>query len=100
MFEIAQKLIAENRVDPNAADASRRKALESLDMDHVRKLADEPHRQALLRQVLNFFPTLTPAGMLNELQIEEKRERRRLLLSLLEVHGEAARPLSFQRLQI
>jgi hypothetical protein len=99
MFAVAERLITENRVDPNSVDASRRKALESIDFENIRKTSEDPATHALLRKILSFFPTLTPAGILNELQIEEKRERRRLLLSLLEVHGESVRPLVFERLQ-
>ena len=49
--------------------------------------------------VLNFFSFgLGHGALLDELQVEERRERRRFLLELLEVHGEPARRLARERL--
>ncbi len=53
----------------------------------------------MLRRVLNFFLNLTPSALFDALVGEGKRDRRRLLLLLLEVHGEPAREAAIDRLR-
>jgi hypothetical protein len=91
MFAVAEKLIAENRIDSLMAEGTRRRAQESVDLEHVRSLGEDSRNHEPLARILSFFPALTAAKLLGELQGEEKRERRRLLLSLLEIHGAEAR---------
>jgi len=91
MLDLAERIIAENKVDRGMADIARRKLDESLDSERLRKYAETPEEHALLRRVLNFFIALTPKGLLDVLCREPKRERRRLLLLLLEIHGGPAR---------
>jgi hypothetical protein len=98
MFSVASRLIAEKRIDAAAVDASRRKVLKTLDHEKLRSLGEDPAQHPMLRQVLNFFPPLTPPSLLSELQHEEKRERRRVILSLLEVHGAEARAAALEGL--
>jgi hypothetical protein len=45
----------------------------------------------MLKKIMNFFTNMTPQGLLDSLHKESKRERRRLLLLLLECHGEPTR---------
>ena len=45
-----------------------------------------------------FDAGLGPAALLDQLETEERRDKRRLLLDLLVVHGEAARALARARL--
>lgn len=99
MFEVADRLIAEKRVEPAAVEAARRKAFDALDFERLRSLQEEPDKHGLLRKVLEFFPGLRIPALLEGIQTEEKRERRRLLLSLLEVHGPAARAAALEGLQ-
>lgn len=99
MLELAERIIAEKKVDPVSADVVRKKADENLDIERLRRYAEFPDQHALLRRVLNFFTALTPEGLLNELRREPKRERRRLFLALLEVHGAPARQVALERLQ-
>jgi hypothetical protein len=47
-----------------------------------------------------FFPTLSPEGLLDDLVSESRRDRRRLSLALLEVHGAAARAVAFEKLKV
>jgi hypothetical protein len=91
MFYVAEKLAAENKVSSLAVDSARRKAQDSVDLDHVRALGEDPRNHQPLAQILSFFPGLSLAGLLNELRVEEKRERRHLLLSLIEIYGPEAR---------
>ncbi len=99
MLDLAERIIAERKVDPGMAEITRRKADESLDVERLRKYAEAPDQHALLRRVLNFFTALTPKGLLEDLRGEPKRERRRLLLLLLEIHGVPAREAALEQLR-
>ncbi len=99
LLEEAGRILAEKKVDGAAAEASRKRALDGLDPERLRSYAEETQNHPLLRAALSFFPALTPRRLLSELQVEEKRERRRLLLSLLEVHGATARTAALEGLQ-
>lgn len=99
MLDLAERIIAENKVDRGMADIARRKLDESLDSERLRKYAETPEEHALLRRVLNFFIALTPKGLLDVLCREPKRERRRLLLLLLEIHGGPAREAALEHLR-
>ena len=98
MFEVAEHLIAEKRIDAAAVDVACRRTFDSLDLEKLRSLGEHPEKHPLLRKVLNFFPSLRVGALLDEVRMEEKRERRRLLLSLLEVHGTEARDAALERL--
>ena len=91
MIELADRIIAERAVEPVAAQTVRKKAHELLDQDHLKKYAESSDLHPQLRKVLNFFLALTPEGLLDELRHDPKRERRQLLLQLLEAHGPSAR---------
>jgi hypothetical protein len=53
----------------------------------------------MLRRVLSFFAATSAGGLLNDLLREMKRERRRLILQLLEIHGAPAREEALERLR-
>jgi hypothetical protein len=91
MFAVADKLVAEGRVDSVQAESARRRAQESVDLERVRSLGEDSRNHEPLARILSFFPALTATKLIHELHGEEKRERRRLLLSLLEIHGAEAR---------
>jgi hypothetical protein len=60
---------------------------------------DRPDRHEQLQSVMAFFEAgLGPATLLDQLETEERRDRRRLLLDLLVVHGERARAIARERL--
>lgn len=91
MFELASQLIAERKLDPSTIMSVQNRAHENLSIDRLRTLAEDPQKHALLRKVLNFFPALTTKRLLEDLMHEGRRDRRKLMLALLEVHGAAAR---------
>ncbi len=99
MFDLADRLVAEKKVDPQVIESIRNRAHESLNVDEMRKLTERPDRHPLLRKVLTFFPALRPNGLLDDLNGEQKRERRHFLLILLEAHGPAARAAALKRLE-
>jgi hypothetical protein len=98
MFELASAILAEKKVDNAFVQGFRDQAHESLDPQRLRRFAEELQVHPMLRRALAFFPALTPESLLDRLQHEDTRERRRLFLSLIEVHGAAARTPAMERL--
>jgi hypothetical protein len=72
---------------------------EYLAEERVRKLAERPEGHFFLRPVLGFFRAYAPERLLDELQAEVRRDRRRQILNLLEAHGAPARTAAWERLQ-
>lgn len=100
MIDLAEKMIAGNEVDRNVVDNVRRSGDENVDLEKLSKLAENQEQRDLLRKILNFFIRTSPNGLLESLRTEEKRERRRSLLSLLEMYGETAYPMILDQLRI
>jgi len=99
MLDLAERMAAEENVDPAAVRGARSSAWTVLDPDRLRALADSVERHQLLRTVLRFFTDLAPEYLLDQLSGEQRRDRRRLLLSLLAVHGAPARAEALRRLR-
>ncbi|HEY3123521.1 MAG TPA: DUF4388 domain-containing protein [Thermoanaerobaculia bacterium] len=99
MLDLAERIVREKSVDTGTVEAVRSKGDEALDLERLRKFSEAQRYQALLRRFLNFFTATSPKGLLNELLREMKRERRKLILQLLEVHGAPARKEALDRLQ-
>ena len=100
MFELAAKLASEKKVEGGFMEPILRKGHEALDEKRLRQYMDRPDRHAQLQSVMAFFgPGLGAATLLDQLETEERRDRRRLLLDLLVVQGDAARSLARARLE-
>lgn len=99
VLALAERIVAEKRVDATAVDAVKRTGDEAIDYDRVRKYAEVPRFHGMLRRVLSFFAATSARGLLTELLRELKRERRRLILQLLEIHGAPARAEALERLR-
>ena len=99
MLDLAGRMIVEERVDPVVVRTVRGGAWSFLEAERLRVFSEATDKHQLLRGVLDFFSDLTPARLLDELSSEQRRERRRLLLSLLSVHGAPARAAAIERLQ-
>lgn len=91
MFELAENLLSAGLIPNDVANKIRHTAVEKLDATRLRSAAETRESHYLLRKVLNFFPDLRAEGLLTGLQNEERRDRRRLMLALAELHGEDAR---------
>ena len=98
MLELAERLVAEKKVDSGSAEIARRKLGEALDWDKLKKFAEQTGDPTSLRKVLQFFTALQVEGLLDTLPGEPKRDRRRLMLLLLEIHGAPARQGCYERL--
>ncbi len=98
MLELAERLVSEKKVDSGSAEIARRKLGEALDPEKLKKFGEQANDQPQLRKLLQFFTAYQPMGLLEALPGEQKRDRRRLMLLLLEIHGAAARDAAFERL--
>jgi hypothetical protein len=78
--------------------AIRRRAHEAIKEDQLRKYAEKPEERSVLLRFMNFFAAFTVEGLLHQLEEETKRDRRWLLLLLLEAHGKRARAAALQEL--
>lgn len=91
MLELAERIITEKKVHVLVVQAMKNRSHEGLQPEVLRKAAETPEKHHLLRKILNFFTPLTVENLLEDLQHEDKRDRRRLLLALLEAHGPETR---------
>ena len=98
MLELAERLTSEKKVDSGTVELVRRRLGDTLDGEQLRKFTEKPDQHALLREVLQFFIGFRPEGLLEELRREQKRDRRRLILAMLEVHAAASRAAAYQEL--
>jgi hypothetical protein len=98
MFDLAERLAAEQKVKAPFVEALRSQGHDYLDQERLRRYAERPDYRPLLRMILNFFKALQPDGLLRSLSDEPRREQRHLLLALLEAHGAAAREAAWQHL--
>jgi hypothetical protein len=100
MMQLAEKIIASKSVEPGIVEISRATGDNNIDEEKLRKFAENPDLHATLRQFLAFFNSLSPAGLIESLAKESKRERRKLLLLLLECHGPSARTAALEILRV
>ena len=98
ILEVAKRLIAERRPDAEIVAQVLSQAEAAISDDILRRLADTPAKHGLLRKVLEFFPSLRPEMLLFHLDGEIRREKRKLILTLLECHGPSCRDAIITRL--
>jgi predicted Ser/Thr protein kinase len=100
MFELATRLASERKVDAGFTEPILRKGHEALDDKRLRQYVDKPDRHGQLQAVMAFFaPGLGPETLFDQLETEDRRDRRRQLLDLLVVQGDAARAMARARLE-
>jgi len=98
MFDVAQRLIDEGKLDASLSLAVRQRAESSVSLRALRRFASTPAKHGLLRKVLCFFGAFSPKALLEKLDGQPKREIRKLMLTLLEVHGSECRSEILERL--
>jgi hypothetical protein len=99
MFDLARQMVAEGQVKATYIEPMVASGHEYLAEERIRKLAERPESHFFLRPVLGFFRAFAPDRLLDELQAEQRRDRRRQFLNLLEAHGSPARVAAWERLQ-
>jgi hypothetical protein len=99
MLDLAERIVQKKRVLPDVAQTIRMRSRDMLKADQLRGLAEDPENHSLLLRVMDFFPSLTVEGLLEELREERDRGRRKQLLMLLEVHGQETRAAALRDLE-
>ena len=99
MFDLARQMLEEGQVRATFVEPMVVSGHEYLAEERVRKLSERPEGHVFLRPVLAFFRAYAPDRLLEDLQAEPRRDRRRQLLNLLETHGAPARAAAWARLQ-
>lgn len=99
MLGLAERIVAEKRVDAATVEAVRLKGGEAIDPETLRKYSEAPRFHGMLGKFLGFFTATSPGGLLGDLLGEMRRDRRRLILQLLEIHGTPARAEALERLR-
>ncbi len=99
LLDLASRMIDEEEVEPTIVTAVRDKAHRAIDEKQLRQCAENEDSHYLLRRVIGFFPQLQPEEVFQELDTEENRDRRRLLLQLLAAQGETARAAALEALR-
>jgi hypothetical protein len=98
ILEVAKRVIEERKPDADIVGQVLAQAEGAISEDLLRRLADMPTKHGLLRKVLDFFPSLRPEMLLTNLDGEVRREKRKLILTLLECHGSPCRDTILTRL--
>lgn len=98
IFDGAERLAAEKKIDTYLIKRLRREDHDKLNHAQLRRYAERTDQRPLLRKVLHFFEAFAPQTLFEELKFEDVRERRRLLISLLEVLGTPARDVALRAL--
>lgn len=91
LIDLAERMMFEKDVEEGIAKTVIDQAYPKLDQERLRELADDLEKRGMLQRVMSFFPKLGVRVLLEELELEERREQRRLILKLLAVHGDDAR---------
>lgn len=99
IFSLASIVMHEKKINPAVLGGLQARARGSLDSALVRKWAEDRSQHVLLRKIFDFFPSFSPEVLLDELQGEQIRDRRRAVLALLTAHGEGVRQKVLERLE-
>jgi hypothetical protein len=98
MLDLADSMIEDDEVDPTIVDTVRGKGYSALDEQQLRQCAESEDLHYLFRRVMGFFPQLSPEELFLDLETEDSRDRRRLLLQLLTAQGGDAREAALDML--
>ncbi|HEX6083760.1 MAG TPA: DUF4388 domain-containing protein [Thermoanaerobaculia bacterium] len=99
MLELAARVIVEKKIDASTVERVHNSAVESISSERLRKYTENKGKHPLLRKALSYFPTLTMPSLFQQLRGEERPERRRSLLGLLEAYGAEARAAAIGELE-
>jgi hypothetical protein len=99
MLDLAGRMVDEEQVEKTIIEAVHKKGYAALEEKRLRECAETEDQHYLFRRVMAFFPQLSPEELFFELETEESRDRRRLILQLLVAQGEDARAAAVETLQ-
>jgi len=99
ILESARQLVLQERIPSIQANPLWDKAAGKIQWHRFEASVPDPVQHELLHRFLSFFPVLSPLNLLNDLRRREEKAGRRILISLLQVHGESARADIWKRLE-
>ncbi len=99
MLDLAGSMVEQEQVEPTIIEAVHKKGYAALEERRLRECAEAEDQHYLFRRVMAFFPQLSPEELFFELETEESRDRRRLILQLLVAQGQDARTAALETLQ-
>ena len=99
MLELAARVVVEKKLDPTSVERIRGEAVDTISSERLKKYTENKAKHPLLRKALGFFPTLTRQSLFQQLRGEQRPERRRSLLGLLEAYGAEARATALVELE-
>jgi Domain of unknown function (DUF4388) len=91
VIDLANRMITTKEVDASLAANIIDQASEDIDEAQLRIYSENDDKRLLLRRVLNFFPSFQIDGLMQGLIAETRRDRRRMILRLLMIHGDETR---------
>ena len=91
MLELAEKVVVEKKIEQGTVDRVTAEVADTLSNEQIKKYQDNKTKRLLLSKALSFFPRLRVDALFEELRGEQRPEKRRAMLALLEAHGNAAR---------
>jgi hypothetical protein len=98
VFALVERLVDRRLVRADALEPLRASGHERLDLDRLGRLLEGEDRREIPRALLRFFHVFDPNALLEKLHREPLRQRRGVLLALLEAHGQDGRQAVFERL--
>ena len=96
VFDLADRLLGAVRLDRALLDSLRESAHSQLDLDRLRRIIES--RGRVPAGMLRLFRVFAPEALVDRFGQEPRRQRRELLLSLLEAHGPGGRAIARDRL--
>ena len=91
VIDLAQRMISQKEVNVSLSANIIDQTAGKIDEDRLRKYAENEDKRLLLRRVLTFFPAYQIDNLMQDLIVEERRDRRRVILRLLMIHGDEGR---------
>ncbi len=98
LFRSAEQMIESGEVDASVARGVKGQIYSRIDQEMLRKELESEENSRALRHVLAFFPQVAVGELLLELEVEQQRDRRRFIISMLRAHGPTARLASLDAL--
>jgi len=99
ILDLAATVAEEKKIDANTLDRIYSDALDSVSSEQLKKYTENKTRHAILRKFLGFFPKLRKETLFADLRGEERPERRRAVLALLEAYGGEGRIAALEELE-
>ena len=98
ILDLAATVAEEKKIDAITLDRIHNDALDAVSSEQLKKYTENKARHPILRRFLGFFPKLQKETLFADLRGEERPERRRAVLALLEAYGTEGRDAAIAEL--